>query len=690
MKKSDRSLILALCLASFCLSLAASAQTKKSVKDLSPFYRKWLQEDVVYIITPKEKEVFLQLDNDRQRDMFIEAFWKQRDPNPSTPENEFKTEHYRRIAYANQHFGKSSPGPGWRSDQGRIYIILGEPNSTDRLDNRTELYPLEIWFYSGKLEYGLPNAFSVVFFKKDGIGEYELYSPIKYGPQYLMPNYNGDMTDYGAAYSQLFNIDPGIANLSLSLIEGEGLISAAPSIASEALLNQKIPNAPLYKVKDSYAEKLLAYKDIINVEYTANYIDSYGLARVLRSPEGLYYVHYLIEPSRLTFEQYGERYLSNLEINGSVTDASGMPVYQFERKSPIELNEDQMAAIRPKLFSYQDMLPLIAGRYKLNLLFKNTVSKEFSSFETDVTVPDAAEFRMSPLLLASRADLGSKYVGQNKPFLLARAQLLPTPRNDFAASDTLYVFVQLQGLSDDLRREGSIVFTILQDDVKVQATTRRLAELADPLNILESIPLASLKPANYEISASVCDASGAVLLTDQAPFFVSFMQTLPRPWVLSLPKPSAEDAETLNILGTEYLNVKDEARARDYLENAFRRNPQSPEYALDFCRLLYKTKDYRRVKEIALPFVRDLQRTEFLEILGQSSQALGELSEAIAFYKDYLAKLGTNLNVLNRIGDCYHQLGDIPEALVAYEKSLEINPNQDRIKALVKQLKESK
>ena len=167
---------------------SAGPQNKKSPRDLPPQYRRWLEEEVVYIISPKERDVFLQLDLDRERDIFIEAFWKQRDPNPNTLENEFKKEHYRRIDYTNQWFGRDSPGPGWRTDMGRIYIILGEPHSIEKYESLTDVYPTIIWFYQGQVESGLPNAFSVVFFKRSGIGEYELYSPIKFGPQYLITN----------------------------------------------------------------------------------------------------------------------------------------------------------------------------------------------------------------------------------------------------------------------------------------------------------------------------------------------------------------------------------------------------------------------------------------------------------------------------------------------------------------------
>jgi tetratricopeptide (TPR) repeat protein len=111
---------------------------------------------------------------------------------------------------------------------------------------------------------------------------------------------------------------------------------------------------------------------------------------------------------------------------------------------------------------------------------------------------------------------------------------------------------------------------------------------------------------------------------------------------------------------------------------------------LDFCRILFLHKDYQKVKEFASPFLEDEQKYEFLSIVGQASQALGELAEAIAYYKEHLAHYGANLYVLNAIGDCYYRLGDIEEALIAYEKSLELNSKQERIRKIVKILKEKK
>lgn len=134
----------------FVLPGPAAAQVKKkSSKDLPPLYRKWLEEEVVYIIMPKERDVFLQLESDREREIFIKAFWKQRDPTPDTDRNEFREEHYRRISYANQWFGRGSPGPGWRTDMGRIYIILGQPKTIDRFENLAQVFPTVIWFFDG-------------------------------------------------------------------------------------------------------------------------------------------------------------------------------------------------------------------------------------------------------------------------------------------------------------------------------------------------------------------------------------------------------------------------------------------------------------------------------------------------------------------------------------------------------------
>src|ERR1700726_2980336 len=111
---------------------AAKAQKRKDkdlFNELDSQYKKWLDEDVVYIISPEERNAFIHLQTNEEREQFIEAFWQRRNPDPDSPENTFKEEHYRRIAYANEHF--ASGEPGWKTDRGRIYIMWGPPDEVD-------------------------------------------------------------------------------------------------------------------------------------------------------------------------------------------------------------------------------------------------------------------------------------------------------------------------------------------------------------------------------------------------------------------------------------------------------------------------------------------------------------------------------------------------------------------------------
>lgn len=673
----------------FLLPVLGNTQ-KKSPKDLPENHRAWLEEEVVYIITPKEKDVFLQLQADREREMFIKAFWKQRDPYPNTPENEFKEEHSRRISYANHTFGREAPGPGWRTARGKIYITLGEPNTIERFENDSEIYPTIIWFYNGMSEYGLPNAFNVVFFKRSGIGEYELYSPIKFGPQRLLIHFKGDPMDYMSAYRELIGIEPTVAGISLSLLPSEAQYRFSPSLASELLISQMIPTAPHEKVKDAYAEKLLKYKDFIEVDYSTNYIDSDAMVRVIQDKSGMFFVHYLIEPSKFSIERVGDQYYSNFEVNGKVSDLEGKTIYQYERRVPIKLNQNQLDNIRAKLFSFQDLFPLVEGNYKFDVLMRNTISKEFTSFEVSFYIPEASSLIMSDLTLANRIVEDSKYKGKNKPLLIGGTQLVPSPRNDFSKNEILYLFFQIFGLTEELSAQGTLEYLLFKEEEKIHSFSKKIADYPDKTYFLEEFPLTNYSPALYKIRVALLDDNNKEVLFSQSHFYISLQPTVPRPWVLSFPMPSSDDPLYANILGLQYQNKGELQKALALLEEAFRKQPQSAKYGLDFARILFAEKEYQKVKEIALPFLKEWEKYEFLSVLGQSCQALGEYAEAIAYYKDYLTRFGTNIQILNSTGECYYRLGNVEEALIAWEKSLEISPNQEDLKKTVESIKRQK
>ena len=169
----------------FLLLAVSSAAAKDATKSLAPHYREWLTKDVAYIISNQEKEAFLALPNDETRDQFIERFWEVRNPTPGSPDNAYKIEHYRRLEYANQYFGHMTHTEGWRTDMGRVYITLGEPQQRNKLLGLQKITPMEIWFYQNT-NRALPPYFYVIFYQRDPMDEFRLYSPYNDGPEKLI------------------------------------------------------------------------------------------------------------------------------------------------------------------------------------------------------------------------------------------------------------------------------------------------------------------------------------------------------------------------------------------------------------------------------------------------------------------------------------------------------------------------
>ncbi len=161
-----------------CLTVAFGSDSTKLPKE----YAEWLKKDVGYIITNEEKATFKGLNTDEARDKFIEHFWEIRNPNPGAPTNSYREEHYERLQYASDHFGKL--GDGWNTDMGRIYITLGAPQQKARYVTQGGVRGMEIWFYSST-HPALPPFFYVVFYEKD-FGDFRLYSPYMDGPQKLV------------------------------------------------------------------------------------------------------------------------------------------------------------------------------------------------------------------------------------------------------------------------------------------------------------------------------------------------------------------------------------------------------------------------------------------------------------------------------------------------------------------------
>lgn len=670
-------------------SQTAAAGQKNS---LSPKYEIWLDEEVLFIILPIERQVFRKLTTDRERDLFIEAFWKQRDPTPGTPENEFKTEHARRIAYANKNFHRTTPLPGWRTDRGRIYIILGEPNDIERYSGQGQVNSSEVWFYQDKTSLGLPPGFHLVFFQREGIGDFKLYSPAKDGPQALISNFSGDRTDHLSAYQRLVELEAPLAAVSMSLIPGESDTGLGrPSLASDVML-QKVENLPQAQVQGKYAQKFLDYKDIVEVEYTANYMDSTSMIKLVKDPSGLYFVHYVVEPKRLSLNAYEKRFSAKLQLNGRVTTLDGRLIYQFDKPVDLAMDEARVKMANAQPLNLQDMFPLIPGTYRISLLMKNEVSKEFTSTETTLIVPgDTPALQMTSPILGFQTARVQPGKARLKPFQIDPIQVYCQPGRVFTRKDTLAAAFQVLGLTPEQKAGGLIQFTFIKDGQTWREKQRTLGEYVDLPLVLEEFSLADFPPAYYDLRISVIEG-GRELVAGTEAFAVSLQESVPRPWYFSKLMPEPSDSVYDQILGTQLLNAERPDEAKPRLERAFRLKPEDADLALVLARAYMSLGEETRVPTLLAPFLETTRRSSYdvFVLTGQALRKIGDSAGALGIFERAILQFGQGIVLLNAVGDCQESLGRPKEALAAWEKSLQFDPAQPEIRKRFEALKVKK
>jgi len=655
-------------------------------------YKRWLDEEVVYIMARAERAVFLQLRTDRERDLFMEAFWKHRDPTPASPENEFKTEHLRRVAYANQQLGREGPVPGWKTDRGRMYILLGEPRDILKYAGKLGVYDCESWFYQGKTDLGLPPSFNLLFFKEHGQGMMKLYSPIGDGPQALLSSAMESPGDFRKAYDTLYDIDATLARIAMDLLSGdtsEGL--GRPTMASDMLI-QRIETLPSRTVKDGYARKFLEYKDIVDVEYSANFIDSAGLVKVFREGAGPYFVHYALEPERLSVNQFERKTYTTLKVNGRVSTLDGRLVYQYDKTVAVDMPEAQLDELLRSPFNLHDVFPLVAGDYRLSVLIKNEASKEFMTIEQSLRVPQSGKAVQltQPLLgyKVSRSDAAPRKI---RAFQIGPYQVFCQPGRVFTVQDTLAIVFQLNDLPEDTVRTGRVRLTILKDGQPFREVTRAPSEYADLPNALETIPLADFPPAHYNVKVSLL-AGGAEVVSADEEFDLTFAPTLGRPWYSSRVLPGPDDPVYDQIAGVQLLNLGRYPEARASLEAALLERPDSPEAAFTLARVFMALSEPRSAVRVLAPLLARPGGVpyEVYTLSGEAFMKSGDFAEALKVLDQAVSQYGVNASVLNAIGRSYLGLSKFEEALASFEKSLQLSPDQPEIRNKVDELKKRK
>ena len=331
------------------------AAADERIERLPERLRAWLEDEVVYIISAREKEFFLELEAMEERDAFVAAFWRRRDPDPLTEINEFREEHSRRIDYANRRLGGEAAIPGWKTDRGRMYIILGEPRDRSNFRNVGGIYPAEVWFYDGDRMAGLPPLY-LLFFQPGGAGALRLYNHFIDRPERLILSMGLLAEDLAEAYTRLQEISPELANAAMSMRADQGGYSFSTGLEAGALDSSQvlanIHESPYRRLDTSYIDAARSARGMVEAEYMFNYMSSSVAVDVLPGPAGESLVHFSIEidPQHLTLMREENRFYTAFELHAEVSSPSEEVVHTLSKVEYLQLGPSELRQVgRPPL-----------------------------------------------------------------------------------------------------------------------------------------------------------------------------------------------------------------------------------------------------------------------------------------------------------------------------------------------------
>jgi GWxTD domain-containing protein len=643
----------------------------------------WL-EDVAPIITKTEREVFLKLRTDAERDKFIIFFWKMRDPSPDTTENEFKKEYTERVRFADQTFGHESSKRGSQTERGYFYLLLGPPLERNFFTTTSEVWPCELWFYKGAEEFGLPAYFYLIFYQPEGLGEYRLYYPGIEGPEKLVVPQMSANTSRTQALQIVKKVNSELGSASLSYLPGErpggmGGFSSDNIIAS-------IKQLPEKKYSDAYARSYLSYKDFIETEYADNYLHSAFQIKVFKTG-GQSFLHWSIEPEKMNFGTQGNAIYASFELVLRIENGQGLPVFERSEEIPLKLTAEQYKTHERQRFAFQDLLPVIPGEYKALFLLKNKTAKDFSSFEVKISVPGDGQARLSsPLLYHNREPVPEAQKANLKAFVFDGRQYLVGARNEFLPTETLGFFFQAWNLGA-LKLSGPPAFAleIFSHETGKSLGSYPLVDVSaagDPstVSVTGSLPLSSIKPGYYRAEVSAEDASGQKVLTEKENFIVLAQPYPILPWVYAKLHGPFPGAEHLRILGTQYFLAKDYDRARAVLERVLEAK-DDPASRLLLAKALYGLGRFQESLAQALPLYERAPDRDGAKVIALDYAGLGDWTSAVGYLEKLMAE-ATEVGVLNLAAEGYLNLGRPEKALPLIQKSLALIPNQPALREL--------
>lgn len=518
-------------------SLFGFAQDKRQTQDpmdkprnvkpeLKKAYKDWLDKDVTYIITDEERKAFKKLATDDERERFIEEFWRRRDPDPDTDENEFKEEYYERIAYANEHF--ASGIPGWKSDRGRIWIMYGKPDerethpmggSYDRPSyeggGNTTTYPFEIWFY--RYLAGVGSGVEIEFVDPTGSGEYRIAQN---------PNEKDAMLN--------------IPGAGLTLSEQLGLSDKADRITGLG----SVGNPNYTREQDSPFSRLQLLADL-NRPPQVKFNDLAGLAgspvvednplnfdvRVdyFRQSDERVITAITIQTANkdLVFQDSGGLQQARINIFGRITSVAGRRSGIFEDPVITTATPEELTDAKDRKSAYQKAIALAPGTYKVDVIVRDVASGATGVRHQGFTVPryDPQKLSTSTLVLAARLEsmVNQPAVGQ---FIIGQTKVIPNVSGVYLKGQPVGVYLQVYNAGIDqttLRPSVDVEYALMKDGKEVGKQTedwRGLSDSGQRLTLARLIDTRQLASGEYELTIRIRDRVSGQALAPSAKFTV--------------------------------------------------------------------------------------------------------------------------------------------------------------------------
>jgi len=638
----------------------ALLQAKTAVKDLPPRYRNWLQDEVCYIISNEEKNAFLELNNDDERDHFITRFWELRNPTTGSPDNTYKDEIYKRIEYAKQYLD------GVHTAMGQVYVTMGEPKQRARYYGRMDVRNMEIWFYENT-NPALPAYFYVLFFDRDNTGTMRLYSPYMDGPSKIATSVltvNDNIHSFQTIDKALGR---EVARTTLSLIPDApvDMQNATVSMESDVMLGilKNLANHPL--TKQAIEQRRQALEVTHRIVLSEEFVDVITVP--LRDASGNFNLHYLLRlhrPSDFAIQKSDEKTFYNIAFSALVYGPDNKLIFKQDRSVSQYLDAGELERIKKSLFGYEGWLALAPGKYKIKFLLTNKLTRTGYKAERDVVIPGPVEsgLRVSDVLAFSSAEAAQR---DFLPFTLGGVKFTPMTGDGltYAPGQRVNIFYQIWGPPGDPSAFAgkSLVVDYAYGRLGTAGDTKALHEEVarqqfDPFGSLGSgkkIELAATAgPGNYRLLISVSDPESLQKVYSSLNFKVSTAPNVAPAYDVYDPELADDIAKGVPEYdrGLSYLAQNEKDLAAKWLKSALAKDPANEVARARLAELYF---DQQKYADVAALFARTpvTKETDEQAILraAESMAKTGDVPRAITF-------LEGAMNVRNGSGPLYMAL----------------------------------